>query len=938
MKKVFLFAGLTVLAFALTNCSRQDIEAPAVPEKYSIRLTEPQTKTANDGMSTVWAEGDALAVFFAPTGSTQYSDNFKFDVTDPEIGVAEGDATLADGTYDLYAFYPYSERLLSPDNSGSEPFYQALGSTKAGFQRQDGYGSMAHLSGKNLPLFGIVTGIDPKDGPTVPMHHLTTAVAINVTNNTGAEVTLTSAELTAPEDIVGTYYIDFSSETPAFASSGESYTGPTAHLLVENGTPLAPGETATLYMAMKPFSLDGDLILKVTTSEGSQEKTASVTTEFAAGHIKTLNFSLEELEEVQDAIEVSIAEFNAAEDSKEQPYRLTGKITEIKNATFGNFNMEDETGSVYVYGLVAEDKGYDANYANDKTFSSLGLKVGDVVTLIGYKLTYGETIEVVASYYVSHEPYVAPANPDAEGSGTESDPYNIAGVIDYIDGIGQTTSTEDVYVKGIISKIVYPFDAEHQTGTFWISDDGEYYGDNTKDFEAYSVYWLDNQPWVDGNDQPAVGDEVVLCGKVTYYKKNSVYETSSRNAYVYSYVQNSTPVEDDFTTLSVTITEYAEAHDCAISSGNDVTCYTILALSDAIRMTTSGNPNCGSIWGTDKKDWRLYQNQDGDVAIRAASGCELKSVKFTYSATNNGTLLDGSTQVASGTEYEVSGTVATFTVGNTGDKLNGQVRISAVEVKYTGDGSFGDLDETVEGTLTLTPKNSVIHVGETLQLTAASNSGAAVVFESSDESVATVDADGLVEALAVGEVTITGYLEAVDGKFTEAEATCTIKVEEALEELDGTWVLTDLDAISEGDEFVIVSTGANGSFAMTNDNGSSKAPAAASVTVSGSELVSVASNMAWTLEVSGDGYIFHPAGDTEACLYGFDSNNGVRVGTSDANVWVPQEDGYLTITIAKEGADPVTRYLGVYNSQDWRIYTSINNNIKDQTFTFYVKQ
>ena len=52
MKKVFLFAGLTVLAFALTNCSRQDIEAPAVPEKYSIRLTEPQTRTANDGSHT----------------------------------------------------------------------------------------------------------------------------------------------------------------------------------------------------------------------------------------------------------------------------------------------------------------------------------------------------------------------------------------------------------------------------------------------------------------------------------------------------------------------------------------------------------------------------------------------------------------------------------------------------------------------------------------------------------------------------------------------------------------------------------------------------------------------------------------------------------------------------------------------------------------------
>ena len=30
-----------------------------------------------------------------------------------------------------------------------------------------------------------------------------------------------------------------------------------------------------------------------------------------------------------------------------------------------------------------------------------------------------------------------------------------------------------------------------------------------------------------------------------------------------------------------------------------------------------------------------------------------------------------------------------------------------------------------------------------------------------------------------------------------------------------------------------------------------------------------------------------------------------------------------------------SRYIGIYNSQDWRCYTTINNNIKDQTFAFY---
>jgi len=43
------------------------------------------------------------------------------------------------------------------------------------------------------------------------------------------------------------------------------------------------------------------------------------------------------------------------------------------------------------------------------------------------------------------------------------------------------------------------------------------------------------------------------------------------------------------------------------------------------------------------------------------------------------------------------------------------------------------------------------------------------------------------------------------------------------------------------------------------------------------------------------------------------------------------------LTIQKETGN-VTRYIGVYNKADWRCYTSINNNIKDQTFTYFVKQ
>ena len=102
---------------------------------------------------------------------------------------------------------------------------------------------------------------------------------------------------------------------------------------------------------------------------------------------------------------VTVAEFNAAEPSSTQKYQLTGKVTGTINTTYGNFDLEDATGKVYVYGLTKTDLGYGAK--NDQSFASLGIKEGDTVTLIGYRETYKkegqpDKIEVVNAYYVSH--------------------------------------------------------------------------------------------------------------------------------------------------------------------------------------------------------------------------------------------------------------------------------------------------------------------------------------------------------------------------------------------------------------------------------------------------------------------------------------------------------------------------------------------------------
>lgn len=151
-----------------------------------------------------------------------------------------------------------------------------------------------------------------------------------------------------------------------------------------------------------------------------------------------------------------------------------------------------------------------------------------------------------------------------------------------------------------------------------------------------------------------------------------------------------------------------------------------------------------------------------------------------------------------------------------------------------------------------------------------------------------------------------------------------IRVENAPE----AWVLTELANIKTGDQVVIVSTKDVNSYAMSNDNGTS-APSAVEVKYSDNMLSQApAENLVWSFEVTTDNqYSFYK--DSNNWLYCTDANNGVKVGNNSDKLF-ELKDNYL-YHVAQG------RYLGVYNSQDWRCYTSINTNIQGQTFLFFVK-
>ncbi len=106
---------------------------------------------------------------------------------------------------------------------------------------------------------------------------------------------------------------------------------------------------------------------------------------------------------------VTIAEFLAKPVSYNDWYQLTGKITQIEKATYGNIYIEDATGKAYIYGVTSKWIGAK----NDQSFSSLNLNVGDVITIGTLRQAYNESPQGggswCAAWYISHEDGEAPA-------------------------------------------------------------------------------------------------------------------------------------------------------------------------------------------------------------------------------------------------------------------------------------------------------------------------------------------------------------------------------------------------------------------------------------------------------------------------------------------------------------------------------------------------
>lgn len=300
-----------------------------------------------------------------------------------------------------------------------------------------------------------------------------------------------------------------------------------------------------------------------------------------------------------DIQEVTIAQFLDKEDSEDVWYQISGKITEIKNTKYGNFYLEDNTGSVYVYGLAKEKGG-----AQNNALTELGIKVGDYLTIIGNRYTHTDnsgniTDEMTSSYYVSHEEGVEPAD----------EPIVIS-VEDFLEA--EESNTVWYQLTGMVTNLKANdnygnFDLVDKTGSVYVygvlSEKG---GEKRKFQELVEKYGIEN------------GGYITIIGNRGYYAAKDQIQVA--NAYFEDYEAGADPE-----TYEVNVAEALDVIDALADNQTTFDYYQVTGY-------VVGTPNYENGYGdtfTGTVDLYLADTKGGAPTLFVYHGLGLDNLKFT---------------------------------------------------------------------------------------------------------------------------------------------------------------------------------------------------------------------------------------------------------------------------------------------------------------------
>ena len=659
-KQIFSLGLMLAAAFTLTNCAKEEVnfqQQEAEGTTFEIVASTVATKTTNNELATEWVAGDAINLFHAVTDEkTTYTNDGEFSIAEADLEAGKFKGTL-NGTldvqeeYDWYAFYPYSKYINTPANTTS---YMPVGCKSTETQTQSGNNSMAHIAGANYPLAGKKYACSANATPDLEMSHVTCLLEVVVKNVTDKALTVSDIIINAPENLVGTYYINFSGEiTPeAFVSSGDNYVSKTAKLTVKNGTALAKDASAKFYLAVKPFKAAVGKTLSIVVNGYKKQITLANDVEFAAGQIKTLNFTYDNTAEAK-ALSIPWVEDFSSKD-------LSNYVITSGGTTTALYTEDPLAGGSAPEILISKDGGsltatlatdgyagnltllFKSNHADYVTVTATGGVTLAKVSDSEYTLTVPEGLEEFSvtlknskssNTRVDDIEIALPRQAQTLAFATESYAF-VMGSSELASFVGQTVSgnkTEVTYASNnedvaTVDPATGAVTMTGESGTAVITASAVQTSEYKAALAAYSI--------VVSNPSATVVEKTV-----TYnFGKDTEVKFSSWNS---SYTSHTASYADATVTFKSANKQSSTITDCPVTKGSDVT----IVMGDG-RTLKSFNLTLKK-WSSKAQTVTLHYSKDGGATYTKTSTTSstfalaadvpegTNAIKFTFSSTSN---------------------------------------------------------------------------------------------------------------------------------------------------------------------------------------------------------------------------------------------------------------------------------------------------------------
>ena len=366
-------------------------------------------------------------------------------------------------------------------------------------------------------------------------------------------------------------------------------------------------------------------------------------------------------------------------------------------ATYGNITLDlvDEAGSTDVF------KAFQIYSFDGKKFTATGVvKEGDVVVvkgkLVNYKSNTPETEGKGSACLVSLNGQggsgsdVTPGTPT--GDGTQASPFNVAAAVKKCQETGETATTDQYYVKGIVKTVDDSGVASYGNITLDLVDEAG----SSEVFKAFQIYSFKGEKFTTTGGVKA-GDVVVVKGNLVNYKGNTP-ETTGKGAACLVTVNGKEELNpgggsgtggDDTDDSKINADE---KFDCASFNG-------VVTSGGEINGTTVGNLSFAADKGTNSNAPKFYSSSGFNTirmyptnTVTITFTKEVKNIALncdTYSGIV--CVAEGKGEASPGTATtqgdvilikDINSKSVTIKNGHTGTGTAAQIRIKTIDIEY----------------------------------------------------------------------------------------------------------------------------------------------------------------------------------------------------------------------------------------------------------------